>query len=342
MRVEAFSRGKSLARPQDNEDAFLVLPGMGYAVIDGVTDRAGQPFGASKGGRFAAQIVARALADGLAAEDVTVEGGAARAARLLTLIEARLRAGYAAHGRLHEAQASADARAGATLALVFHDGDQLRMAAIGDSGVRVTTTQGAFLHLDSKPLDRITSLMRREAWAVLTARGVAGAAREAITTAVVGRGLAVAPEGMTGAEAASIAGRVAGLITQEFPGLDPEEVGVMIAGGVSAQRRFANRDADGLAYGVIDGFGVPPLHVANAAWRRDEVERIELFSDGYFDVAAGFGVAAWEARFREVEALDPHKIGAFSSMKGTGPDNWTDDRTYLGVEFADEATGAQG
>ena len=40
MRIEAFSEGKVFARPQDNEDAFLVLPGMGYAVVDGVTDYA--------------------------------------------------------------------------------------------------------------------------------------------------------------------------------------------------------------------------------------------------------------------------------------------------------------
>lgn len=341
MRIEAFSEGKSFARPQDCEDAFLVLPGMGYAVIDGVTDRAGRPFGALRGGRFAAGLVQRALADGLAAEDLSVEGGHARIARLLTLIEARLRAGYAEHGRLEDARASAAARAGATLALVFHDGDMLRMAAIGDSGVRVTLTDDVFLHLDSKPLDRITSLMRREAWALLTARGVAGSEREAIASTVVGRGLAVAPEGMTDAETAEIAARVGASIARELPNLDAQEAAVILAGGVSAQRSFANRDADGLSYGVIDGFCAPPRHVAGAAWPRASVRRIELFTDGYFDVPAGFGLAVWERRFREVEALDPHKIGDFASMKGSGPQNWSDDRTYLCVDFVNEAGGAQ-
>lgn len=334
MRVEAFSAGKQFARPQANEDAFLVLPGMGYAVVDGVTDRSGRMFGAQRGGRFASGLVIRALADGLAAEDLTTEGGEARLARLLTLIDAFLRAGYAAHERLEEARASADARAGATLALVYHDGDLLRMAAIGDSGVRVRHAGGETLHLDAKPLDRITSLIRRETWRRLEAAGDPVPTREAIATAAVWRGLAAAPEGMTAEDAAAIAARVAALCAQEMPQIAAAEIDAMIAGGVSAQRRFANRDADGLAYGVIDGFGAPRRHLATRVWPRAEVTRVELFSDGYFDVAPGFGVDAWEARFREVEAIDPHKIGDFASMKGSGPDHWTDDRTYVGVDFA--------
>ncbi len=333
MRIEAFSEGKVFARPQDNEDAFLVLPGMGYAVVDGVTDRSGRLFGSLRGGRFAAGLVIRALADGLAAEDLAVDGGEARLARLLTLIDAFLRAGYAAHGRLDEARASADARAGATLALVFHDGDLLRMVAIGDSGVRVAGAIGEFLHLDAKPLDRITALIRRETWRRLEAQGAPPGQCDAVAMAAVARGLGAAPEGLAADDAQAIAARVATISAREIPQIAPSDIAQMIEGGVSAQRRFANREDGDLAYGVIDGFGVPPRHVATRAWPRAQVTRIELFSDGYFDAASGFGVAAWEARFREIEALDPHKIGDFASMKGSGPDHWTDDRTYLGIDL---------
>ena len=37
MQIEAFSEGKYLDAPEANEDQFLVLPGLGYAVFDGVT-----------------------------------------------------------------------------------------------------------------------------------------------------------------------------------------------------------------------------------------------------------------------------------------------------------------
>jgi hypothetical protein len=63
------------------------------------------------------------------------------------------------------------------------------------------------------------------------------------------------------------------------------------------------------------------------------VETIELFSDGYFKLGDGFGVAAWEQAFREVEAEDLHKIGRYMSTKGTTATVLTDDRSYLGVRL---------
>jgi hypothetical protein len=44
VRIEAFSEGKYLDDPDANEDQFLVLPGRGFAVIDGVTDISGRAF----------------------------------------------------------------------------------------------------------------------------------------------------------------------------------------------------------------------------------------------------------------------------------------------------------
>lgn len=41
MLLEAFSQGKKFGHPEANEDSFVAIPGAGYAVIDGVTDRNG-------------------------------------------------------------------------------------------------------------------------------------------------------------------------------------------------------------------------------------------------------------------------------------------------------------
>ena len=46
MKIEAFSEGKNLDAPEANEDQFLVLPGRGYAVIDGATRAATFPLAA--------------------------------------------------------------------------------------------------------------------------------------------------------------------------------------------------------------------------------------------------------------------------------------------------------
>jgi hypothetical protein len=64
-----------------------------------------------------------------------------------------------------------------------------------------------------------------------------------------------------------------------------------------------------------------------------DVETIELFSDGYFKLGEEFGVASWEAAFAEVEAEDFHKIDRYMSTKGTTDVMLTDDRTYLGVRL---------
>ena len=77
---------------------------------------------------------------------------------------------------------------------------------------------------------------------------------------------------------------------------------------------------------VIDG-------LCADTWRQPLVDLLELFSDGYFKLGEGFGVAAWERAFAEVEAEDPHKIGRYMSTKGTTPTILTDDRTYLGVRL---------
>src|SRR5207245_2884174 len=53
MKIEAFSEGKNLDDPEANEDQFLVLPGIGYAVFDGSTDIAGHLYDGKRGGWLA-------------------------------------------------------------------------------------------------------------------------------------------------------------------------------------------------------------------------------------------------------------------------------------------------
>ena len=333
MRVEAFSRGKIFARPQDNEDALVVLPGLGYAVIDGVSDRTGRLFGDVKGGRFAALLAQRALAAFLAQEDLSRAQGEARGLRLVAALNAALRAGYARLGIEAELAAAPQPRAGCAVCAVLHDGDDLLLVAVGDCGARVEGEFGRILVTDAKPLDRISTLLRVESWRRMEAKG---ASREACALAgeqAAGAGVASPPAGLGAAEAEAIAARVTALMAREHPGLPAGEVAAMVARGVSGQRAFANRPDLGLGYGVIDGFGTPDAFVTRRRFARAQARSLELFSDGYFDVPETAGLDAFEAAHEAVERVDFDKLGPFASMKGSAADRVTDDRSYLRVMF---------
>src|SRR6478609_609262 len=134
MQIESFSLGKRFASPEENEDSVVILPGRGYAVIDGVTDRSGRRFGTMRAGRFASARVATEVARFLLSEDLSVRGGDVRVRRLVLALSDTLRADYAAHGLAERVEGDASARIGCTLALGYHDGPALQLVSIGDSG----------------------------------------------------------------------------------------------------------------------------------------------------------------------------------------------------------------
>ena len=80
---------------------------------------------------------------------------------------------------------------------------------------------------------------------------------------------------------------------------------------------------------VLDGFDVPMALVHVFDRPRESLRSIELFTDGYFKPATTPDVAAWEASFAEVERIDPEKIDAYPSVKGTAGRIRTDDRTVV-------------
>ena len=59
--LEAFTLGKKIGHPEMNEDSLVIMPDLGYAVIDGVTDRNGTTYDGMLSGRFASRTVRRAI-----------------------------------------------------------------------------------------------------------------------------------------------------------------------------------------------------------------------------------------------------------------------------------------
>lgn len=334
MQIECFSLGKRFASPEENEDRVVILPGRGYAVIDGVTDRSGRRFGAMRAGRFASGLVAAEVTRFLLAEDLGIRGGPDRVRRLVEALSDILRAGYATHGLLDKASAEPANRIGCTLALGYHDGPALQLVSIGDSGIRLGgKSLGTIRHVEAKPLDRVTALIRRECWAHLGKMRADPLSQRRISDNAVWNGLREPPAGLGAEACATVRAHVLHLCDEEMPTVSRTEIERLLDSGISGQRAFANHPLSDLGYGVLDGFPIAERHVFAADYPASEVARLELFSDGYFAEPDAFGVAAWEASFAEVERLDPDKIGPYASVKGSGPDSWTDDRTYLGIAF---------
>ena len=133
MRFEAFSEGKDLDHPEANEDQFLILPGRGFAVIDGVTDISGRVIEGMRSGRLAAGIVQRAAAELLAGPQSRV----ASPEGVIEQISSALRDVYLRLGIVDEVAAHPTQRFGATLTLALDMGDTFRFILVGDSGLRL-------------------------------------------------------------------------------------------------------------------------------------------------------------------------------------------------------------
>jgi hypothetical protein len=334
--LEAFTLGKKFGHPETNEDSLVIMPDLGYAVIDGVTDRNGTRYGGMLSGRYASRTVRRALEQFILAQgqanqaDLQFQGGE----HLIAYLSAAIHQGYVAHGALEAVTADWKLRAGCTVMAAFQLGDRLEVVAVGDSGIRINGTDVLQV---LKPLDDVTAILRRETWHYFEALGRPIAEADKLAAAMTWQGTQNQPPGTPTADPVVIAAieqRALTACRAHLPTVPEAELLKLIHHGIShGQGDFQNITEPVLGYGGLDGFAVPSRFIETRSYKLAEIETIELFSDGYFKLGDGFGVAAWEAGFAEVEAEDPHKIGRYMSTKGTTAAMLTDDRSYLGVRL---------
>lgn len=336
QQLEAFTLGKKFGQPETNEDSLVIMPGLGYAMIDGVTDRNGTRYGGMLSGQFASRTVKRAIELFLLAQgqpdqpDLQFQGGA----HFVAHVSKAIRDGYAAHGALAAAEADWTLRGGCTVMAAMLIGDQLEVVAVGDSGLRVNGSETLQV---LKPLDDVTAILRRESWRHVEGLGRSIEECDRLAAAFTWNGTRNQPAGSQTASPEmieTIERRALAACLQHLPGVSPSEILVLIEHGIAhGQGRFQNTSEPVLGYGSIDGFTVPAGHIETRSYKLAEIETLELFSDGYFAPGPGFGVASWEAEFQAVEREDPHKIGRYMSTKGTTDTQLTDDRSYLGVRL---------
>lgn len=334
--LEAFTLGKKFGHPETNEDSLVVMPNMGYAVIDGVTDRNGTRYGGMLSGQYASRTVQRAIEVFLLAQgqrdkpDLQFQG----AQHFVDYLGAAIHAGYVEHGALAAVEADWKLRGGCTVMAAMLIGDRLEVVAVGDSGIRIN---GHDTLQVLKPLDDVTAILRREAWHYFAALGHSIQECDKFSSAMTWQGTQNQLPGAVTANpeiVATIETRALTACRAHLPAVPEHELLLLIQHGIAhGQGKFQNITEPVLGYGGIDGFAVPNRYVETRSYALADIETIELFSDGYFKPGTGFGVASWEAAFDEVEAEDIHKIGRYMSTKGTTASQLTDDRSYLGVRL---------
>jgi Protein phosphatase 2C len=330
MRIEAFSEGKNLDDPEANEDQLLVLPGRGYAVIDGVTDITGRLFEGMRTGRLASRVVQRAAADFLTDPAETER----RPEALIERASAALRAAYVRHCILEEVRAEPARRFGATLTIAADLGRTFRFIVIGDSGLRLN---GSEVVVVDTGLDLVTATLRQEAYRLVEDAQGDLEARRRVGRACTFHGIAqMHPDMLPWLDD----GRLVALYERSlahcrarFPSAPVADIERLLDRGISGQTRFQNNTASPFSYATLDGFDIPMPLVRAFDRPRESVESIELFTDGYFKPAMTPDVAAWETAFAEVERIDPEKIDAYPSVKGTAGRMRTDDRTVVIVHL---------
>lgn len=330
MQIEAFSRGKIHASPDDNEDAFVLVPGRFYAVIDGATDRLGTRYNGMYAGRYAALLVKQTLE-----EQCFRNGGwLPDLGIILEAINERFQLAYRDHGILEQARHNATYRFTATLVLAEHKGDQLALTLIGDSGIRIN---GSMQYQMTKDLDHVTAVLRQAGWQHLQTLPLADDEREAASRRLCFQGLGFLEADhpcFDTAARARIRDVALARACADLPHVPQPLIGHLLDHGiVHGQHVYQNNDTTCLGYAALDGFAIPAALIATHVLATDGVDSIELFSDGYFDPPDGFGVAAWEASHQAVERIDPAKVLRWLGQKGTTPAQWTDDRTYLGIKM---------
>lgn len=334
--LEAFTLGKKFGHPEANEDSIVVMPNLGYAVIDGVTDRNGTRYGGMLSGQFASRTVQRAIEEFLLAQgrpdrpELQFQGGR----HFVAYLGRAIHAGYVAHGALAAVEADWKLRGGCTVMAALLIGDRLEVVAVGDSGIRINGTETLQV---LKPLDDVTAILRREAWHYFAALGHGVEDCDRLSASLTWQGTRNQPAELPTAApevVATIEQRALAACRAHLPRVPEAELNLLIQQGIAyGQGEFQNVTEPVLGYGGIDGFAVPDRFIETRSYRLAEIDTIELFSDGYFKPGSGFGIASWEAAFAEVEAEDVHKIGRHMSTKGTTATQLTDDRTYLGIRL---------
>lgn len=313
MRLELCNQSKYRGSGRLGDDVPLIVPGGVYGVFDGATDPRGTMVGNVGAGRIAAETVASTVA-AMARDSATPDMDAERIiGHLSDALEARTQPlGLAIPPST-------------TLAIVFDCGDSWRFLILGDTGIRLNRDE---VLRREKLIDEVSTHARVAVFRELQRSGEAPDTIERKARAAILLGFDQAVE--NGTISRAFADRVMDETALRTGLVDwSSTVRQFLSGGIQTQFRFGNARGNPLCFDTMNG--TRPVLGETIDLRRPKaaIRSIEIFSDGYVDMPEAFGVAAWERRFEETEALDYHKTGGFAGVKGSTSDEVFDDRTVI-------------
>lgn len=313
MRLEVINQSKYKHSLRPGDDVPLILPGAVYGVFDGATDARGTRIDGVGAGRFAAEIVARAMA------------------RLAGDAEARSWPAKRIVEQMSEALAERTAPLrlpippSTTMAVVLDCGNDWRFLLLGDSGVRLNGTE---ILRREKLIDTVSTLGRVAVFRDLAERiaspdEVEAAAREAI---LLGFDHAVDTGIMPRDRIDAI---IADVIKQTGLEAHATLVRDFLSGGIQVQFHFGNAEGNPLCFDTLNGSRPLLGETIDLVRPKAGLTSIEIFSDGYVAMPTDPSVAAWELAFEAAEAEDFHKLDRHAGVKGSTSSEFFDDRTVI-------------
>ena len=316
MNIEAFSRCKYRAVDCPGDDVPFILPGIAIGLFDVATDAKGALINSTPAGRMAALNAAECTAQLL----IPPENRKLPARELVNKLSTLYAKSFEKH--------SVSPLPATTLALAIDCGENGSFFCLGDSAIRVN---GSETLRHTKLIDDVSTFARVALFHDLSKRLPDLESAEMAARRGIFLGFDDAVEkGIMGHELAD------NIITETIVGLSLQNEGAIVrdflTAGICMQYRFANEVGNSLCYDVLAD-GTPQIGDWVDVWRpKEDVQTIEVFSDGYAKLPDNPTVAAWEAAFEATDKQDFQRISEYKAVKGGTENEFFDDRTVVIVQ----------
>lgn len=312
MQISSLTYSRDRTGRQAGDDSLLILPGT-CGVFDGASSGATSP-GVSPG-----QAASRAAASVLGEFAATRTMTDVPASEIFSAIRERICRTERMLGNTF--------RASTTMAAAFFDAETIRLLVVGDSGIRINGDQ---VYRWLKPVDDLSTTARIEVFNLLKGNGGSSDEVEAQTRKISFQGLDNGvSEGILEEEDAA---RICTLVSDKYADIvPPQHTEAILRTGIRSQYLYANRPNHPLGYSSLNCDPILMDDVIDVSKPIAEVETLEFFTDGYFDLPGEVSVSAWERAFDKCETVDFHKTESFPSIKGSTSKEFADDRSVIVV-----------
>lgn len=318
MQIDAFMHPRNKSRKGRGDDTILVMPGL-LGVFDGATDPLGSKLSEKSSGLYASEAVATGAAQMFSnGQNFDMLGD-----ELVLQLSGKISAG-ASHSGYKNVPAT-------TIAMAMFKGDRVRLVIAGDSGIRIN---GKDVHQPLKEIDTVSAAARIAVFRILRDRGSNLDEVELASRRAIFQGLDTCiGDGILGAtEVADIVRLVCETYTHVAR---PDILEMFVRAGIKSQAAYGNDDHHPLGYSAIDGTRPSMRDIIDLTLDINEVQSLEIFSDGYFEFPEMVTIEAWESKFQETENDDFHKIDKYANVKGSTSEEFSDDRSIIIATMAD-------